>query len=159
MNAVLNSFNFADAQSMDNAVLALNPDRPMAFVISAEAPGCGKTRFSLECFRRIFGHSVSMGRSEQPRSARQWQRTLFSAAEAGYLWIDDWRGPVKSPYLQAFLTQEIFEGRRYQTGRCISIRNNCVTFITGNDLKIDDALLRCVRVINLKKWPSEEASK
>lgn len=151
MKTFLNQYNFADEQSKTNALLALEPPRPSAFLVLSDGPGTGKTTLVTECLNRIFGLDYPV-ESHEPKTDRRRDMVLLEACERGYLWIDDVRRIKRvSAQLMSFLTSEHFQCRRFRSTEIAKVEGKCVTFITGNFSVVPTDLERRVHIIRLAR--------
>jgi hypothetical protein len=142
---------FADDGSRANALLALRPDRPSCFVVSANRPGLGKSFFVRYCLEQ-FDPSPKVTR--WPRTAEEMAKEIFEACYFhGYLWFDD-VGRIKPSVLyplNAALTALVVSHRFPGTQRKMTVPNCLIIFISGNRLAPNADMLRFARLINLSQ--------
>lgn len=144
----LQGYRFADTESRRNAERALNPDRPMAFVITGPT-GAGKSRLAKQILKPLLG--VCSPGPQCPGSASELRSALNLAADLGSLFLEDVpKRVLASDDLQTFLTLDRWLFRRRGKQDLTIVVNNCLTVITCPEhVEIPEYLLRSVRVIRL----------
>lgn len=155
---ILSAFPFADASSRAAAEMAIRPQRPAAFLISADRPGLG-TSTLVRKFLASFSDNPAC--TPWPCSDAAMAHAIHEAAFLhGYLWLDHPRfkyrrkkarkAPTHVPTsLLAFLSSRRIVGRLPGTTEMYDLPNKVITFISGNCLaEIPDLARRC-QIINL----------
>ena len=102
-----------------------------AYIYTANDSGAGKTLSVMVAAVPILGECET---NTRPRDEDETRKLLASTvlAASPFLLLDNWRGKIQSPSLEAFLTSPTFSGRVLGQSTKFTAENIATVFITGN---------------------------
>jgi hypothetical protein len=128
-------------------LIPLGFPRP-AFIAKANREGAGKTLLVLVAVCPVHGAA----KISPPSRGDELNKMLLAKMREGdpYLILDNWRGEMGDPALEAFITSSTFEGRVLGASEMKSGRKECLVFITGNNARVNPDMRRRSVVIDLE---------
>lgn len=132
----------------------LKPSSPRPiFVIQGNTTGSGKGTVAAMSIAPIFGEVVIGTASQKEEEIK---KALLPVVMSGkdYVLLDNLKGKLDSPSLEAFTTAQIYEDRILGSSKLVRGRNLSTVFITGNALRISPDLAR--RALTIGLFMSEE---
>lgn len=112
-----------------------------AFFYLANAEGAGKTTLAQCALAPVFGRAEARSLGNDDGELRK--ELLTAVMEGGqFLLLDNLKGHVSSPTLEAFLTAPTWEGRVLRVSRTFRGPNHCAVFLTGNGCTVSPDLRR-----------------
>lgn len=121
--------------------------KPM-FFFNANEPGSGKTLLAQACLYPVVGF---MGFVRWRKNEEELIKTLDANARwmRPALFLDDFKGHLKSEMLNQWLTEPMHEGRKIGTGDWFSVPRVGVTMMTGNGVTLEQDLARRSLMVDL----------
>lgn len=159
LEELLADFPFADDAGRSKSVaiaamlavyapLLIDPLAPRpTFIYIANSEGSGKTLLA-----QIAGatHGI-MPVTSAPKNEEEWQKKILATVISGtsFLLLDNAKGFLNSPSLEALLTSPKYEGRVLGSSKIYRGDANFVVIITGNDLMVTPDLSRRALFVEL----------
>ena len=134
----------------------LPPDAPRpVFIFQGNATGAGKGTIAAMSIAPVFGEVVVSTTSQREEEVK---KTLLPVVLSGreYLLLDNLKGRLESPSLEAFTTAAVYEDRQLGSSTLVRAANLATVFITGNDLRVSGDLARRSLTVELF-LPAENA--
>ena len=149
---VFSGFCFVDAVRALAVVIAgmlglfaqgLLPSRSLrpCFIVLANGEGAGKT---LLVKLMIFPTLGSVAVGSRPEREEEIEKVLLTSVREGklVLFLDNLKGHLASPRIEAFLSSEVWRGRILGHSASYEAENLATTFITGNGLTVSPDMRR-----------------
>lgn len=127
-----------------------------AFLISAQAPGTGKTKLG-ECLMLLAGASTaSISLPSDPAEQGKVVTSVLLSGPAGVL-LDNLMGVIRpqASFCSA-LTSDVYQGRILGRSEIVGIPNRALWVLTGNNVGLSGDLVRRVLTINLSSVENPE---
>jgi len=130
-----------------DCLLAPAIQRPV-FINSANSEGGGKTLCVRLAICPVHG---SLHISPPPKKDGDLQKSLLPVVMSGrpYLCLDNWRGRIEDPALEAFITANTYGDRLLGSSKEVFCDKQCLVFITGNQAIINGDMRRRSLVTDL----------
>lgn len=129
-----------------SGIMPAGSTRPV-FLFVANAEGSGKTTLAILCGAPYRETPVETA----PRDDGEWQKKLLSAVIAGrrLLLLDNLKGHLNAPALEAYTSNPHFSGRVLGVSKEFSGEAGATVLITGNGLTISPDLRRRALMVEL----------
>lgn len=157
MERTFGTFPLTDARSMAVQVAAMlapfvrhlpgGGGLKMGFLWLANKPESGKSVLAKAAQYAVFGRCPAV----KLKKGEQLDKELEAMAIAGVpcIFLDNVRGGIDSPTIEAMMTSEESEGRAMGGHGLFTAKNSALLFVTGNKLKLNEDIERRFLVVDL----------
>ena len=152
VNGLLAEFCFADGERSKAVAVAamvglfanqLLPDKSLrpCFVFVANAEGAGKTLLAQICMTPTLGEMPTGSKADDDDEMRKILLTAVREARTA-IFLDNQKGRLSSEPLEAFLSAQIWTGRKLGVNESITAENLATVFVTGNGVTVSPDMRR-----------------